>query len=201
MKLKFDPEGMPKLIVEKVYMKGMSKLTGSLYQVFRQVHSLCSVSTIHYNNSKEEITDLEEILSQISIGKQTFRGYGLEAKKQLYSGFDNVLKVPKIQPYLPPSIQNLVSLKERYMFNTKLYNIGHDPIPMVKLYNNPNVTFITAGGIEEPFAIACYDPTHGTLHQPGSAQYSEIFQRFELAMTELDIAAQYVANIDRAKVK
>ncbi len=196
MKLKLDPSDNPKLIIERLFSKGASKLTGTLYQVYRQVYSICSVSTVHYNGSKEEISDFEELLSAMSIGQQTFKNYGIEARELSYSGFDNVVKVPDIQKFLPKSVQNMVTIKQRYIFNTVsgLYTYGHDPIPALKLYNNKNVTFSSAGGFEEPFAIATYDPIHGKLHVPGSAEYDEIFNRFESSLTAQQAAELYIAN-------
>jgi len=132
-------------------------------QVVRRILRVCDIQDIYRDG--ERLPDMPNgwQLFQNLIGwrKLTPRPTGESQFVLQYTGFQNVVILPRIGDLLPESWTSA-----HLTPTPRLFHYGHDPIPHIKLYGNHAVNFTMPGGKPPATAIAIYHGATGRLELP-----------------------------------
>lgn len=160
-------------IKEQIYSKGglptlANTIGPAAKQIYRMVLQLKTEQDVFYDNKKVNHDDLStwqqlNVLFDRNIISQRDRKNGKVIVGLEYAGFDTyVTPFAGFEDTLPKA------LTTDYLYNKELlpapFIYGKDPIPSVRLYNNPHVQFfMDQGGLGIPTALGKFDKNNRNL--------------------------------------
>jgi hypothetical protein len=160
------PDDDAYIIIESIHTAGLHKASVST-QVFRRVYGVCNTQDVYFNNKK-----LDRPLSGFELLKDFLSGGDLVRTED--SGEQRVItRYIGTRNYIKPvsdlNYNNNLSkkLSKDYFIGDlgKIFAYGFDPIPDVKLFGKPNISFNMPGDGAYPVAVVKYNKRTGDVEQ------------------------------------
>lgn len=155
------------IIVERVQIVYTTHTPGASFRkVTRHVAQTCDKQDMFYNGELVDgiPTPWQYLMDALSFGEITYQPNGQRSVVLIYAGFENLLRPLPAEfniSIVPEPLEFL--FEEHNVPTTGLFVYGEDPIPDVRLFNDPSAYFIAAGGNGNPTAMAVYYGDTGRL--------------------------------------
>lgn len=145
------------IIVEAVYVVLTTNRVGpTMRKVVRHVARTCEVQDVLYDGQK--LTSMpggwQLLMDAVGLAELTTRPTGATQMTLAYAGFENLVRLLPTELSVPALPQGM--FREVRLPQAGLFRYGRDPIPEVRLFNNPAIPFVSAGGDAPPTAMGIY---------------------------------------------
>lgn len=166
------------IIVERVYTVHTTYSPGwGWRKITRHVAQTCNVEDMLYNGQRVDgiPSPWQYLMDALGFGEITTRPTGERNVVLVYAGFEDLIRPLPEDLHIPQLPE--FPFQEYRLPQVSPFIYGTDPIPEVRLFNDPSVPFVAQGGNGAPTAMAIYHGDTGRRELVDSSQLQIMLQQ------------------------
>lgn len=168
-------------IVERVYTMYTTHTPGPQWRkVTRHVAQTCNVEDMYYDGQRVEgiPSTWQYLMDAIGLSEITTRPTGQTNLVLVYAGFEDFVRPLPSDLHVPQLPE--FPFREYRLPQVSPFVYGTDPLPNVRLANDPSISFVAPGGDGPPTAMAVYHGDTQRLEPVPREQLEAVLRQMNL---------------------